>query len=266
MITFKGDNMDKLELRIIKSIQRLANDNKEVDTKLVYQNVFEESNSYNETEFLMILEQLKNKNRILVNDNKISIRESDLLVVYHEYQDLNDLKSEGLNFNELEADIGHGCGMPTMGLEFIKFTFGTATALLLLGTTISEIRDSIEQLKWVKNIFKEKFGINQRIIYYGDDILNIIATNKIIEGYKSINITSLKLIDKLKVNLSAGLGLYSRDHYGFSEESLEGRPDTLNYLVFQLESDDLNNLFDIIRIEIRSTGEIMSYNVIKSDI
>ena len=136
MITFKGDNMDKLELRIIKSIQRLANDNKEVDTKLVYQNVFEESNSYNETEFLMILEQLKNKNRILVNDNKISIRESDLLVVYHEYQDLNDLKSEGLNFNELEADIGHGCGMPTMGLEFIKFTVGTATALLLLGTTI----------------------------------------------------------------------------------------------------------------------------------
>lgn len=258
--------MGELELKVIKSIQKLTRNNKGVDIELVYSNVFDELNSYNKAEFLIVLEKFKNENRILINDNKISIKESDLLIVYHEYEDLSDLRVAGLDFNEIQTDIGHGWSMPTTGLELIKFIFGAASMLLLVGTKISDIREAIEQFKWLKNLFKERFDTEQRIIYYGDDILNIIATNKIIEKYKSININSLKLIDRLKINLSAGLGLYSRDYYGFSEESLEGRPDTLNYLVFELVSDDLNNLFDIIRIEIRSTGEIMSYNVIKSDI
>lgn len=257
--------MEELELKVIKSIQRLTENNIEVEVKLVYKDIFGELNNYNETKFLMILEQLKNKNRILINNNMVSIKESDLLIVYHEYEDLSYLRVDGLNFNEIQTDIGHGWGIPAMGLELIKFAFKSAGVLLSLGTTISDIRNAIEQLKWFKGLLKESFT-EQRIIYYSDEILEIIAANKIIEEYKSINIRSLKLIDKLKINLNVGLGLYSREHYGFSDESLEGRPDTLNYLVFELVSDDLNNLFDIIRIEIRSTGEIMSYNIKKSDI
>ena len=230
--------------------------------EIVCTEVFEEFNEENEIKLNKILKELEEENRIIINGDRIALRQSDFLVIDYSDNEIAKLKSTGLDCISKESDIGHGCNLPALGIELcniITGVIGLGIFALEVGAKVNEIQGAVDGLKVIKNKIKEALGFNNRSIYYSEDILQIEVVDKILEEYKDINITNIKLVNKVKIKTNC-TGMYAVQNYAFSAESLEGSPEYIEYFVFEIWSRDFNYDYDLIRCEILSNSKIISFN------
>lgn len=256
--------MKDYKSNVIKSIQKFIKEkNSAAYFELICSDVFGDLSDENQSNLLKILKELESENRITINGDRICIKKSNLLIVTENYNEDKLLKKAGLDFDKIETDIGHGCQVPAIGLDLINGIFELGVNALIVGTTISEIRNSIDGLIWIKNKIIEVFGGKSPKIYYDYNMLISGAINHIILKYK--NIDEIKLVTNIKNKLNAD-GYYSIQNYSFEEDSLEACPYCLHYFVFEIKSKEFNHDFDIVSIEMLSTGKIISYNKIEANI
>lgn len=229
--------------------------------EIVCTEVFEEFNEENEIKLNKILKELEKENRIIVNGDRIAIRPSDFLIPDYFENETKKLNDIGLDCVSKETDIGHGCNIPFLGIELCEVLTGainTGIFALAVGTIVSDIRESIDGLKFIKNKIKEVLGNNFGDVFYSENILQLEVVDKILEEYKDIKITNLKLVNKVKITASCK-GMYSVQNYAFPTESLEGSPEYIEYFVFEVWSEDFNHDYDLVRCEILSNSKIISF-------
>lgn len=230
--------------------------------EIVCTEVFEEFNEESEIKLNKILKELEEENRISINGDRIALRPSDFLVVDYFDNEIEKLNSTGLECVSKDLDIGHGCNIPFLGIELCELLTGAINAgifALSVGTIVNDINGAIDGLKFIKNKIKEALGNNSGDVYYSENMLQLEVVDKILEDYKDINITNLKLVNKVKVTTSCR-GMYAVQNYAFPIESLEGSPEYIEYFVFELWSRDFNHDYDLVRCEILSNSKIISFN------
>ncbi|EOU1674265.1 hypothetical protein JJB75_17020 [Clostridium perfringens] len=248
---------------IKKAILKSVLDEKESKKTLarydaVYYDVFGEMDKENIEKFNEALRSLEKENRIIIDGDRIDLKNSDILIA-NDISVICDLEKEDIEFKTIECDIGHGCNILSTGIEFYGYAKDLIHGLSIViatGVAIKEIKDAIEGFNFLFNKVKEKINKDETI-YYNEDFLQVIVLEKILEHYPSLR--EVNLIKKVKVNLGAR-GLFARQNSMFSKDSLEGSPEYIEYFVFQVITDD--NEFDnsIVRSEILSTGKILNFS------
>lgn len=260
--------MDDIQVQVIKCIsEEIKRQNSFAYFDSVCYKVFGELNEENETKLKGILDELIEKNRITLNGDRIGLKKSDFLIVDMYENEVERLNKVGLKCKGRECDIGHGCNIPGLGIELdINFI---ASIIIGVGLHLNDIKGAVEGYKYVKDKIKEVFFNNEKEyygeVYYGEDILKLRVLERIIAEYKDKKISQIKLINQSKVKVGAS-GMFSVQNYGFSEESLEGSPQFIGYFVFEVWLDDLDYDYDLVRCEILSNSNIISFNKTPIDV
>lgn len=237
---------------------------------IVCSEVLGELTEDNEKKLNKILDELLEMNRIIRNGDRLGLVESSILVI-DETSDgtsTNGLEKTGLEFKEVETDIGHGCGVATVGIVLAETLITGVEFAAKTGMALVAIKEIVEAYEWVWSKIKEFFG--KRNLYCGDDILITDMISKLHRDYtnRGVEIKYIQLKAKSSIKIGAD-GLYSEQNYCFRPNSLESSPDRIIFLSFEVwsndfysDSEDFHD-YELINIQINSRKEIITENIFK---
>lgn len=249
--------MDEIQVQVIKSIsEQIKRQNSLAYFESICYEVFGELNEENEIKLKEVLDELIKKNRVTLSGDRIGLKKSDFLIVTMDENEVEKLNKVGLKCKSIECDIGHGCNIPGLGIEIDINVI--ASIVMGVGLYLNDVKGAVDGYKYVKNKIKEVFS-NNKEVYHGEDMLKLRVLERILDEYKDKKISQIKLIGQSKVKVGA-MGLYSVQNYGFSQESLEGNPEFIGYFAFEVWVDDLDYDYELIRCEILSNSNIISFN------
>lgn len=243
--------------------------------ELVCKELFGEFNEENGKMLNEILEKLEEENFIEINGDRLhlkkELRSSDFII--HSYQNdvVEMLEDSGVKLNSKSIDIGHGCNVQVICTELIDKLpplMELVTGGVDIGVKLAAVKAATEGYSWllktireVKEEFTKLKKEKSPEIYFNDDGLLSVIISEILLKYKFKieDIDSLKLIDRSKIKVGA-LGYYAIKNYNYSEISLEGSPQSINYYAIELRSSCLESDSEIIRCEILSNGTIKYFD------
>lgn len=184
-----------------------------------------------------------------------------MLVIGDSQEHIEELKLHGYDLELKQIDVGHGCNLGAWVVEVLGKVgiVGVAADVIALGCFLNDIKSAYEGFKGFKDMIDKWRGKYKTRIYYEEDILVNIALGYVIDEYYPASIDYIKLTAQTKVKLGS-VGFYAVQNYGYSKESLEGSPETLNYFVFEVKSDDLESDTEIVTCQIYSNGEVLTLN------
>lgn len=245
--------MNENIIKVLNSIREFYINNKSAAYyELVMDEVYGKCDKESEEELNKILKLLEEKGIISVNNDRILIRETKILLVEESDNTLEFIPSS-INYTRNTIDIGHGanCLCEVLNLSIAKIPLVFFGGAML----IKNIREAIDQYKWLWNSIRERFYQ----AYYTEDILQAIVIDKIINELnlssdEEVNIT---ICSSEKTKLGS-LGMYAQRD-GYSIDSIEGSPECIYRYVISIYSDDYSR-FDcdqfMIRVEIDTSGNI----------
>ena len=255
--------MDEIKKNVLESI---ANGIREQETLAYFEvvcfEVFGEMNQENAEKLQVILDELLNENRITIDGDRIGLTESSIILIDENLDgsDLSGLEGTGLNFKKISTDIGHGCGVPAIGLILQDGFFYGIGALVAGGLALAKIKEIVEGYEWTYNKLKEFFG-ERKEIFYNNDVIIASVLSKIYNDYKTqdIEISEVKLVANVAIKVGAD-GLYSKEHYKFRSTSVESAPNRVIFLAFEVWSDEFKYDYELITVEINSKMEVLTHN------
>lgn len=246
--------MNENIIKVLNSIREFCVKNQSAAYyELVMNEVYGKWDKKSEEELNEILKLLEEKGIITINGDRISIRETKILLV-EESDNVLDFIPNSINYTRNTIDIGHGANCLCEVLNLPAIVAIPLEILINGGALISKLRESIDVYKDWWNKIKER-GYRA---YFDENFLRAIVMDEIInklnlsnDEYIRINIISSDMI-KL-----GSLGMYAQRD-GYSSESIEGAPEAIFRYVISIISE--YNKFNcdevIIRVEIDTSGNI----------
>ncbi|MFH5911642.1 hypothetical protein [Clostridium perfringens] len=261
--------MNEIKKNVLESI---ANGIREQETlayfEVVCYEVFGEMNKENSEKLQVVLDELLNENRITIDGDRIGLTESSIIFIDENLDgsDLNGLEKTGLSFKKISTDIGHGCGIPAIGLILQDGFFNGILMLATGGLVLAKVKEIVEGYEWTYNRLKEFFGKSKEI-FYNNDVIIASVLSKIYNDYKKqdIEISNIKLVSNAEIKVGAE-GLYSEEHYNFRSMSVESAPNRIIFLAFEVWSDEFTYDYDLITVEINSKMELLTHNKLSVDL
>lgn len=233
--------------------------------------LFGEFNEETEKTLNEILENLVKKGYVCINGDRIHLNETkscDFIICDYDEGIPDILRKADLKFNVESIDIGHGCNVLGTCVKLLHEIPSLFESLISIGSNIAEIKVAYDGFSWLFNKLKEiKIELSKSnegyspSIYLCENILLDIVIKKILDKYNITfnDIYSLRLCNSMRVKVGA-LGLYAIQNHNYSENSLEGSPESIIYYVFELSSKKLKSDREIIRCEILTDGTIKYFD------
>lgn len=246
--------MNENILKVLNSIREFCINNQSAAYyELVIEQVYGKWDKESEEELNKILKLLEEKDIIIINGDRISIRETKILLV-EETETALDFIPNSINYTRNTIDIGHGanclCEVLNLSMFNIPLIFFSGAIV------IRNFREAIDQYKWLWNNIKERVYK----AYYTEDVLQAMVMDKILNELNLNNDeeVNIKICSSEKTKLGS-MGMYAQ-RAGYSSDSIEGAPEAIYRYVISIIGD--YNKFNcdefIIRVEIDTSGNIRS--------